>query len=212
MDAALRHDSNELMPGDGPDRRRFPRVPVDLEVRYLRADGSEQAGRVVDVSACGLYIAGDPASTKPEPHERIVAYVDKLGRFEGHVARVNPDGFGVELEMTPAKQQRLAAALERVAAGDADAIAEARRHPRVEGGDKPTKLRLPNGTETPCRVIDISVSGASVETHLRPTIGVYVEIGRMRGRVVRHHETGFALEFADLSELPRAMLDQFQGE
>ena len=46
-----------------------------------------------------------------------------------------------------------------------------------------------------CRVIDLSQSGAAVATDQRPDIGALITIGKTTGRVVRHLEDGFAVEF-----------------
>jgi hypothetical protein len=47
-------------------------------------------------------------------------------------------------------------------------------------------------------VIDLSLSGVSVETAEWPALGEEVMVGKMRGRVVRHHEMGIAVEFTDI--------------
>jgi len=44
-------------------------------------------------------------------------------------------------------------------------------------------------------MLDISRSGVSVATEMRPPIGESVFISGMAGRVVRHHDTGIAIEF-----------------
>ena len=49
-----------------------------------------------------------------------------------------------------------------------------------------------------CRVIDLSASGAAIKTDQRPEIGALVTIGKTTGRVVRHLEDGFAVEFTRL--------------
>jgi len=54
-------------------------------------------------------------------------------------------------------------------------------------------------------VIDISLSGAGLRSRSKPSIGSPVMLGRMRGRVVRHLEDGFAIEF--LTPLDRSDLD-----
>ena len=48
------------------------------------------------------------------------------------------------------------------------------------------------------RIIDISLSGAGIATQERPEIGAHVTIGRIPGRVVRHLDAGFAIEFTRL--------------
>ena len=45
---------------------------------------------------------------------------------------------------------------------------------------------------------DASRSGAAVATDQRPPIGALVTLGKVQGRVVRHLEEGFAIEFTRL--------------
>jgi hypothetical protein len=51
-----------------------------------------------------------------------------------------------------------------------------------------------------CRIINVSLSGSSVACAVKPPIGTQVVLGRMRGRVVRHHEQGLALQFVELQD------------
>ena len=63
-----------------------------------------------------------------------------------------------------------------------------------------SKLILPDGAVHNCRVIDVSLSGASVACAVKPPIDTVVILGRMRGRVVRHHDQGVALQFVELQD------------
>lgn len=195
----------------GAERRVYPRVPLEFPARCLLPDGTECAARLRDISASGCYISVDTATELPALGERVVSYVDRLGRFEGEVKRLGEDGFAIAIDMTIAKRERFAETLKRIADGDQDALDDVRRHPRLDGDDNPTTLRMANGSIGSCRVIDMSLSGASVESHLRPTIGVFVDLGRMRGRVVRHHDNGFAVEFADVAPTPNALVQHFEA-
>jgi hypothetical protein len=51
-----------------------------------------------------------------------------------------------------------------------------------------------------CRVLDVSLSGASVATRVKPPLGNVVVLGRLRGSVVRYHDEGFAIQFAELQD------------
>jgi hypothetical protein len=53
-------------------------------------------------------------------------------------------------------------------------------------------------------VLDISLSGAALRTAVLPCLGTCVSLGKMRGRVVRYHECGIAIEF--LKPLERTTL------
>ena len=61
-----------------------------------------------------------------------------------------------------------------------------------------TVLKLPDGRQYQCRIIDLSLSGAAVEIEAKPELGTQVSLGTMRGTVVRHFEDGVAIEFATL--------------
>jgi len=60
------------------------------------------------------------------------------------------------------------------------------------------RLIMPNGVNITCRIIDVSESGAGIASNERPAIGALVTLGRVQGRVVRHLEDGFAIEFTRL--------------
>ena len=60
------------------------------------------------------------------------------------------------------------------------------------------RLIMPNGLNVTCRIIDVSQSGAGIATDQRPPIGSRVMLGKVQGRVVRHLEDGFAIEFTRL--------------
>ncbi len=66
------------------ERRRFQRVRVNLLGRYMLADRREFPCQVVNMSPGGMALIAPVAGA---PGERIIAYVDHLGRLEGHVAR-----------------------------------------------------------------------------------------------------------------------------
>jgi hypothetical protein len=44
----------------------------------------------------------------------------------------------------------------------------------------------------------VSESGAGIATDQRPLMGTLVTLGKVQGRVVRHLEEGFAVEFTRL--------------
>jgi hypothetical protein len=60
-------------------------------------------------------------------------------------------------------------------------------------------------------VIDLSMGGVSVETAEWPPLGEQVMVGKMRGRVVRHHETGFAIEFTEIPPSRGSLAEQLMS-
>jgi hypothetical protein len=132
------------------------------------------------------------------PGERIIAYVDHLGRLEGHIARVFQNGFAMTISATARKRDKLAAQLTWLANRQILSLPEDRRHGRITPRNPIARLIMPNGLNVSCRIIDVSESGAGVATDQRPPVGALVTLGKVQGRVVRHLEDGFAVEFTRL--------------
>jgi PilZ domain len=177
------------------DRRRHQRVRVNLLGRYMLADRREFPCQVVNMSPGGMALIAPVAGAAGE---RVIAYVDHLGRLEGHIARIFQNGFAMTISATSRKRDKLAAQLTWLANRHLLASPEDRRHGRRAPVNPSGRLILANGVNLTCRIIDISESGAGVATDQRPPIGALVTLGKIHGRVVRHLEEGFAIEFTRL--------------
>ncbi len=177
------------------ERRRFQRVRVNLLGRYMLADRREFPCQVTDMSPGGMALI---APVSGQPGERVIAYVDHVGRLEGLIARQFPNGFAMTVSATTRKRDKLAAQLTWLANRHILGLPEDRRHGRITPRNPAARLILPNGVNVACRVIDISESGAAISSDQRPDIGAPVTIGKTAGRVVRHLEDGFAVEFMRL--------------
>ena len=94
--------------------------------------------------------------------ERIVAYLNQIGRVEGRVTRIFPDGFAIQMQVPPGKRDKLIAQLTWLAKRQALGLPEDRRHERIAPRDRYTLLRLPNGREYTATLIDLSMSGAAL--------------------------------------------------
>ena len=57
---------------------------------------------------------------------------------------------------------------------------------------------MPDGTTAPCRIVDMSLSGAAVASERKPPIGSVIWLGKTQARVVRVGEEGIAVEFTRL--------------
>jgi hypothetical protein len=177
------------------ERRRFQRVRVNLLGRYMLADRREYPCQVSDMSPGGMSMT---APVTGQVGERVVAYVDHLGRLEGKIARTFENGFAMTISATPRKRDKLAAQLTWLANRHILNMPEDRRHGRFTPRKAGARLVMPNGINISCRIIDLSESGAGIATDQRPPIGVLVTVGKVTGRVVRHLEEGFAIEFTRL--------------
>ncbi|HEY5279498.1 MAG TPA: PilZ domain-containing protein [Pseudolabrys sp.] len=192
------------------ERRRHQRVKVNLLGRYMLADRREFPCQVVDMSPGGMALI---APVPGNAGERVIAYVDHLGRLEGKIARLLDNGFAMSISATLRKRDKLAAQLTWLANRQMLNLPEDRRHGRFTPRNPVTRLILPNGVNVACRVIDLSQSGAavSIAPDLRPVVGAMITIGKTQGRVVRHIEDGFAIEFTRLQH-PDFLEDSITGD
>jgi len=190
------------------ERRRFQRVRVNLLGRYMLEDRREFPCQVINMSPGGMAII---APVSGHEGERVVAYIDHLGRLEGTIARLFDNGFAIRISATERKRDKLTAQLTWLANRDLLNLAEDRRHGRLIPRRPLTTLVMPNGVNLSCRIIDASQSGAAIASDLRPPIGILVGIGKLQARVVRHLDDGFAVEFTRLQH-PDFLEENITGE
>jgi hypothetical protein len=174
------------------EARRYQRVKVDLLGRYMLEDRREFPCQVIDMSPGGMALIAPQCGRLGE---RVVAYIDHIGRLEGMIARPLENGFAMTIGATLRKRDKLAAQLTWLANRDILNLPEDRRHQRVATRDQTTTVRLENGAEERCRIVDLSVSGVAVVSDNRPPLGMMIRVGKAPGRVIRHLENGFAVEF-----------------
>lgn len=184
-----------------PERRRFRRVRVDLPGRlFTPTDGKEARCQVCDLSPGGAAIA---CELMPAQGTQVILYVDGFGRFEGHATRLEDDRFGVNFSCTALKRERTAEQLTLFLNKSLVDETILRRHERTNHKGF-TKFTRADGQIVHCEVMDISASGVSVKTDIRPAIGEFVLIAQMAGRVARHHEQGVGIEFVGQEKAPNA--------
>lgn len=185
------------------ERRRHLRVQVDFSGKFfVPAEQREEPCRVVDLSPTGARVASEFI---PANESQVVLYIDEFGRFECDVVRVEWGHFGVTFRCSALKQARLAEQLEIIAKQGAPQPASLRRHERRSGGEL-SQFTRSNGETVRCEVLDLSLSGLSIKTTVKPPVGEVITIGQVSGRVVRHHETGIAVEFCGARKGERAYL------
>ena len=128
MNVAL-PERNSKLRAVSEERRRFQRVRVDLLGRYMLADRREFPCQVINMSPGGMAVI---APVGGKPGDRVIAYVDHLGRLEGHIARLFENGFAMTISATTRKRDKLAAQLTWLANRHILGLPEDRRHGRVQ--------------------------------------------------------------------------------
>ena len=176
------------------ERRRHHRMRVALLGRYMLADHREYACQTTDMSPGGASLV---APVKGAVGERVVLYLEHVGRIEGEITRHTSQGFTVSIAATVRKRDKLASQLTWLGNRHDLGLPEDRRHERIVPRNPVAELRLDSGRVMIVRLIDISMSGAavSVDDKDRLSIGTSVTLGRTAGMVVRHFQGGMAVEF-----------------
>jgi hypothetical protein len=176
------------------ERRRFRRVRVSIAGRlYIPATEEEAICTVEDISP------GDASllcELREEPKGRAVIYLDTLGRFEGPIVRTRRGAFIMTFTCSLQKREKLADLLMLEMNRHLLSDAELRGYERVDAGAGSfTHFLRSNGEQTRCEVMDLSLSGVSVRSDIKPPVGEHILIGHRAGRVARHHEAGIGIEF-----------------
>ncbi|RWG53766.1 MAG: PilZ domain-containing protein [Mesorhizobium sp.] len=189
------------------ERRNFQRVRVKIYGRFMLEDRTEHACQVIDMSPGNVALRTDRVGMAGE---KVIAYIDHIGRIEGIVTRTSQDGFAMTVIASDRKKDKLAAQLTWLANKHELDLPEDRRHERVAPRNPMSVLQLTDGRQYQCRIIDLSLSGAAIEIDVKPAIGVQVMLGTMRGQVVRHFEDGVAIEFAVIQR-PETLDSEFNA-
>lgn len=185
---------------------RAPEIPLDLRYVgpiagcYTLSDRRELVSGDVEVFACrtqsiSALSAVVMAPVAGEPGERITARLDGIGIVKGRIERETKDGFVFEIVATPLQQAKLAAKIDWLKKKAVRQQSDKRAAKRFMPRDPRSTLALMDGSIAKCFVIDLSANGAAVSAYLRPEIGTQLILGKLPGRVVRHLDVGFALQF-----------------
>ncbi len=167
--------------------------------RYMLPDMSEHPCQVTDISITGATFITE---TPPPAGLPLVAYLEELGRIEAVSGETIAGGFRISFALKGSRLEKLESRIKWLSqrqAGDD----EGRRHARFEPRDNQSQITLPDGRVYNCEVVDISLSGAGIKVDVMPSLGTYVMLGKMRGRIVRYLENGVGIEFIKQLERPQ---------
>jgi hypothetical protein len=174
------------------ERRRHQRVSVQLLGRYMLETRREYPCQSVNISPGGMALL---APVPGNLGERVVVYLDQVGRVEGQVVRHFQNGFAIAFSATIRKRDKLAAQLTWLANREILGLPEDRRHDRLQPRITRTVITLDDGQQVVARLIDVSTSGAGIATDLKLVMGQRIVVGKLPGKVIRVFEGGVAVEF-----------------
>ena len=125
------------------EKRKFRRVRLPLGVRFMTDDDQEHPGVISDISVNGALIKSDQ---EVKEGDRIIAYIDQLGRYETTVVRKAEGEFAVNFPVSKQRRTKLADALTALVNGVGKQINN-HRTKRIKQSDSHTVVSLDNGKE-----------------------------------------------------------------
>jgi hypothetical protein len=174
------------------EKRAYARVPIALAGKvFFPATGMEQDCIVTDISLGGATLQ---CGGVLEAGTELVLYLQGFDRFAGTIVRADPEEAGMRFHGSDAKRERTAEKIVLYLSGILPQDTRVRRAERA-AVPAPRRFQRANGETVGFEVRDISLTGASLKTAMRPPLGEIVMIGATAGRVTRHFDEGIALEF-----------------
>jgi hypothetical protein len=183
------------------DRRHDARIVVSIPGQFSLADRRDMRGerrvfscRAISVSSYAIAVA---SAVSGKVGDRVIADIEHLGKLKGSIMRVLERGFVMNIIATAEEREKLATKIEWLGKYKDHDEGDRRTQRRFAPASPHSQIMLPDGSTQSCLVIDLSVTGAALSAEAVPDIGTVLAVGKVVGRVVRHFEGGFAVEFTE---------------
>lgn len=133
---------------------------------------------------------------KPKKNEKVIFYIDEIGRIEGEVKNVMNDKFNANVIATDSRKEKLFKKMKWVKLNQKNKVEDKRKDKRIMPRQPYWEMKIEQTNQKMnVQIIDISLSGAFVECQKALRVGTRVILGGIKGRVVRKDEKGVAIEF-----------------
>jgi len=192
MTASQSSATGETAIASGSDRRRFARVNVALDGRYMLADRKDHPCRSVSISPGNLTL---DAPIIGAIGERVVCHLPLLGRLEGEIVRHVPGGFAMSMITSRRQRLHLADQLTWLANRDALGLGEARAGERLVPSRRSVIITLTDGRRLKGRVLDLSHTGAGLAVPESLAPGTQLRIGNTPATVARATSEAIGVHF-----------------
>ena len=171
----------------------------------MRENKEEFQCKIVDMSAGGIAVK---AQITAQHGERIIIYVDNMGRLEGDVVRIYEGGFALKLTASGYKREKIVNQLTWLINKDKLKTIDTRQHNRFIPKKMETKITLADGSVHDCQIIDMSLGGAAVYVEPLPAVGETVTLGFIPGHVIRLTDKTINIQFLEIQN-PATLERQF---
>jgi hypothetical protein len=183
------------------DRRQDARIVVSIPGQFSLADRRDMRGerrvfscRAINVSSHAIALA---SAVSGKVGDRVIAEIEHLGKLKGSIMWVLERGFIMNIIATAEEREKLATKIEWLGKFKDHDEGDRRAQRRFAPANPYSQIMLPDGSTQTCLVVDLSVTGAALSAEAVPDIGTVLAVGKVVGRVVRHFEGGFAVEFTE---------------
>jgi hypothetical protein len=183
------------------DRRHDIRIIARVPGRFSLADRRDSKGerrvfscRAINLSSQAIALA-TPITGKLG--DRVIAHIDHLGKLDGKIIRLLERGFVISINATDDERQKLIAKIEWLEKFKDLDISDRRAERRYIPEAPHSQIMLADGKSETCLVVDYSATGVAVSADTVPAVGTVLAVGKIVGRVVRHFEGGFAVQFVE---------------
>ncbi|MEM8934850.1 MAG: PilZ domain-containing protein [Pseudomonadota bacterium] len=197
------------------EQRAFPRAKTRIRARLLVNQETPGDGAAVDLSAGGVAIESD---LEVQMGDRVVLHFDGGTRLVGDVRRIFDGGFALELALSESKRDRLIQSLQPAidSGRQIERLAVDRRiTQRVKASRVESTFITEAGDEAPCRIVDVSLTGAAIESETELHVGAVISLGRTRGVVMRRDGNLYGVMFdqavGSVSEAASLVSDSGEG-
>ncbi len=188
--------------GTHDERRGAKRHALSIDVKFLLRNAEERAGKLLDISEMGLALLTEMDAAEGDP---IVVYPLGMGRIEGIVARRFDGGIGVSFVMSDSHRNTIRERIEAALDGKSYMrLVEKRSDLRIRYNIETTARLKDDKAPIICTIVDMSRSGCLLRAAEIPDLEEEVIIGALRGKVSRHVDGGFAVEFTGPAHRPNA--------
>ena len=132
--------------------------------------------------------------------QKLIVQLADIGGFLGQVERFVEGGYAVRLLLDDAGREKLSAKIVWYRLRVLHASADNRTYKRWRPANRHSVVLLADGKTAPCLVLDVSASGVAMSSGLKPDLGTPLAIGQLVGKVVRHLDAGFAVQFQSIQD------------
>jgi hypothetical protein len=160
----------------------------------MLSDATEFPCETVDISPVGLSVKG---RTLGRLGERVVIYIEHLGRIEGEIIRRASGWFAIEIHAPDRKRERMAEKIDWLVRREAEALPDRRFAERIDMDYEQTVVRTSDGREFNAELVDVSIDGATVLVKARIPVGAKVTLGDQPAYVARRFSGGIAVVFEE---------------